>query len=42
VLHGKRRSAEMREAAAMTGAIGIGDSLCHGIADVQIAFAGKK
>lgn len=42
VLHGKRRSAEMREAAAMTGAIGLGDSLCQGIADVQIAFAGKK
>ena len=40
-LHGRRRSAEMREAAAMTGAIGLGDSLCHGIADVQAAFAAK-
>ncbi|SMH28780.1 NAD(P)-dependent oxidoreductase [Maritimibacter sp. HL-12] len=42
VLHGRRRSAEMREAAAMTDAIGLGDSLCRGIADVQAAFAGKK
>ncbi len=40
-LHGVRRSAEMREAAEMTGALGLGDSLCHGIADVQAAFAGK-
>lgn len=42
VLHGRRRSAEMREAAAMTADIGLGDSLCNGIADVQAAFAGKK
>jgi 3-hydroxyisobutyrate dehydrogenase-like beta-hydroxyacid dehydrogenase len=41
VLHGRRRSAEMREAAAMAGAIGIGESLCQGIADVQAAFYGK-
>jgi 3-hydroxyisobutyrate dehydrogenase-like beta-hydroxyacid dehydrogenase len=40
-LHGVRRSAEMREAAEMTQAIGLGDSLCSGIADVQAAFAGK-
>ena len=42
VLHGRRRSAEMREAAAMTDAIGLGDSFCNGIADVQAAFAGKR
>lgn len=39
--HGVRRSAEMREAAQMVKAIGLDDSLCSGIADVQAAFAGK-
>lgn len=39
--HGRRRSAEMREAAEMTGAIGLDASLCQGIADVQAAFAGR-
>lgn len=42
ILHGRRRSAEMREAASMTADIGLGDSFCNGIADVQAAFAGKK
>lgn len=39
--HGIRRSAEMREAAEMVAAMGLDDSLCNGIADVQAAFAGK-
>ncbi|MCL4187022.1 MAG: DUF1932 domain-containing protein [Rhodobacteraceae bacterium] len=40
--HGVRRSAEMREAAEMVAAMGLDDSLCNGIADVQAAFAGRK
>ena len=39
--HGVRRSAEMREAAEMVGALGLDDSVCSGIADVQAAYAGK-
>jgi hypothetical protein len=39
--HGVRRSAEMREAAEMVKALGLEDSLCSGIADVQAAYAGK-
>ncbi len=39
--HGVRRSAEMREAAQMVKALGLDDTLCSGIADVQASFAGK-
>lgn len=39
--HGIRRSAEMREAGEMVRALGMDDSLCNGIADVQAANAGK-
>jgi 3-hydroxyisobutyrate dehydrogenase-like beta-hydroxyacid dehydrogenase len=39
--HGVRRSAEMREAAQMVGALGMEQSLLQGVADVQAAFAGK-
>lgn len=39
--HGTRRSAEMREAAEMVRMLGMGASLCAGVADVQAAFAGK-
>lgn len=39
--HGVRRSAEMREAAQMVAALGMDDSLLNGVANVQIANAGK-
>ena len=39
--HGIRRSAEMREAGQMVKALGMDESLCSGIADVQASFAGK-
>jgi 3-hydroxyisobutyrate dehydrogenase-like beta-hydroxyacid dehydrogenase len=39
--HGIRRSAEMREAGQMVKALGMDDSLCNGIADVQKSFAGR-
>ncbi|HQZ12688.1 MAG TPA: NAD(P)-binding domain-containing protein [Devosia sp.] len=39
--HGVRRSAEMREAGQMVAALGMDESLCSGIADVQASFAGK-
>lgn len=39
--HGIRRSAEMREAGQMVKALGMDETLCSGIADVQRSFAGK-
>lgn len=39
--HGRRRSAEMREAAEMLAALGMDDGLCRAIAAVQAARAGQ-